>query len=264
MLLLGLANALDVFEEIRDPLEIVSKSYENMYGFIPSRYKRHEFNHLVWRSIKTGYIEKVIKNGTPYLRLTSQGQNKIKRDFSLLRFQKSKWDKKWRVVIFDILELNRKTRDRMRIKLRELGFGMFQQSVYISPHDLARDFAEFIESEGLDEWVYVLEVSRIASGDTKALANKIWKLDKINEKYIELEEEIRGSDVTSFDGRIKKLHHNSLPEKTGKVQENFKKIYEKYLEVVIQDPFLPYELLPDYWKGDKVRSLMRSLIKVSR
>ena len=263
MLLLGFSNALDMFEEIRDPFKIMAKSYESMYGFVPSRYKRHEFNHLVWRNIRTGYIEKVIKNGMPYLRLTSQGRNKIKRDFSLLRFQKSKWDKKWRVVIFDILELNRKTRDRMRIKLRELGFGMFQQSVYISPHDLARDFAEFIETEGLDEWVYVLEVSRIASGDTKALANKIWKLDKINEKYIELEEEIRENDLISFNGRSKKLHLNSR-EKIAGIQESNKKIYEKYLEVVVHDPFLPYELLPDDWSGDRVRNLIGRLVKNNR
>lgn len=259
MLLLGLANILDIFEEIKDPLGIVGRSYENMYGFVPSRYKRHEFNHLVWRNMKTGYIEKVIKNGTPYLRLTSRGQNKTKRDFSLLRFQKSKWDKKWRVVIFDILELDRKIRDRMRIKLKELGFGMFQQSVYISPHDLARDFAEFIESEDLDEWVYVLEVSRIASGDTKTLANKIWKLNEINDKYSELEKEIRGSDVISFNGRIKKLHHSSR-EMTSETQKIVRGFYEKFLEVIVQDPFLPYELLPVDWNGDRVRELIRKLM----
>lgn len=263
LLLLGLSNALDVFEEIRDPFEIMAKSYESMYGFVPARYKRHEFNHLVWRNIKTGYIEKVVTNGIPYLRLTSSGKNKVKRDFSLLRFQSAKWDKKWRVVIFDILELNRRTRDRMRIKLKELGFGMFQQSVYISPHDLARDFAEFIESEGLDDWAYVLEVSRIASGDTKGLANKIWKLSKINEKYSELEEEIRRNDLISFNGRIKKLHHN-LREKTVEIQEVIRKLYEKYLEIIIQDPFLPYELLPDDWNGDRVRNLIGRLVKNNR
>ena len=261
MLLLGLSNALDLFEEIRDPFGIMAKSYSSMYGMVPRRYKRHEFNHLVWRNMKTGYIEKVIKSGIPYLRLTSQGQKKIKRDFSLLGFQKAKWDKKWRVVIFDILELNRRIRDIMIIKLRELGFGMFQQSVYISPHDLTRDFSEFIESEGLDEWVYVLEVSRIASGDTKTLANKIWKLDKINEKYIELEEEIRGSDVISFNGRIKKLHRN-LRESSLEAQKVIKRFYEKFLEIIVQDPFLPYELLPDDWNGRKVRNIIREIMRM--
>lgn len=261
ILLLGLGNVLDVFEELSDPLGLVGKSYENMYGFVPSRYKRHEFNHLVWRSIKTGYIEKVVKKGIPYLRLTSQGQNKISRDFSLMKFQKSKWDGKWRVVIFDILELNRRLRDRMRMKLKELGFGMFQQSVYISPHDLARDFAEFIENENLAEWVYVMEVSKIASGDTKALAKKIWKLDKINEKYRDLEEEIMGNDLISIDGRIKKLHQISK-EKTLERQRTAKEFYEKFLEVVVRDPFLPYELLPENWRGKKVGNIVREMMRI--
>jgi phenylacetic acid degradation operon negative regulatory protein len=261
MLLLGFSNALDIFEEIRDPFEIMAKSYESMYGTVPRRYKRHEFNHLVWRTLKTGYIEKVIRNGIPYLRLTSSGKNKIKRDFPFLKFQASKWDKKWRVVIFDIQELTRRTRDRLRTKLKELGFGMFQQSVYISPYDIARDFAEFIESEHLDDVAYILEVSRISSGDIKMLVNKIWKLDRINEEYRELIEEMEGNDLISFNGRIKKLHHESLEEQE-KIKSLIRKMYEKYLEILMRDPFLPYELLPDNWSGRRVRNIIREMMKI--
>lgn len=250
MLLLGLSNALDVFEEIKDPFGIMAKSYKSMYGMVPRRYKRHQFNHLVWRSLKTGYIEKIIKNGAPYLRLTSSGKDRIKRDFSFLKFQASKWDKKWRVVIFDIQELTRPTRDRIRKKLKELGFGMFQQSVYISPYDIGRDFAEFIETEHLDDVVYILEVSRISSGDIKTLVNKIWKLDKINEAYRKLIEEMVDNDVITINGRIKKLHRD----------KNFiRKMYEKYLEILMIDPFLPYELLPDNWIGKKLRAIIREV-----
>ena len=88
VLLLGLSGALDLFEEIREPLQLVSKSYESMYGFVPSKYKRSNFNHLVWRNIKTGYIEKIEKQGEIYIRLTSQGNKKIVRDFPFLSFSK--------------------------------------------------------------------------------------------------------------------------------------------------------------------------------
>ena len=81
ILLLGLSGALDLFEEIRDPFSIFSKSYENMYGWVPGKYKRHNFTHLVWRSIKTGHIEKIEKEGEIYLRLTTQGAKRITRDF---------------------------------------------------------------------------------------------------------------------------------------------------------------------------------------
>ena len=102
ILLLGLSGTLDLFEEIRDPFHVMSKAYENMYGWVPHKFRKHHFNHLVWRSIKTGYIEKIVKNGEICLRLTSQGNKKITRNFPLLALQKKPWDRKWRVVIFDI------------------------------------------------------------------------------------------------------------------------------------------------------------------
>ena len=61
--LLTLAGIGDVVEEIRDPFCVVGNAYKNMYGFIPKRYLRHNFFLLAGRSFKTGYIEKIIKNG---------------------------------------------------------------------------------------------------------------------------------------------------------------------------------------------------------
>ena len=39
------------------------------------------------------------------------------------------WDKKWRIVIFDIPEKHKGAREALRIKLSELGFIQFQKSV---------------------------------------------------------------------------------------------------------------------------------------
>ena len=60
--LLMLAEIGDVIEEIRDPLRLVSSSYESMYGFIPKEYRHHNFSLLVGKSFKTGYIDRIIKN----------------------------------------------------------------------------------------------------------------------------------------------------------------------------------------------------------
>ena len=210
ILLLGLSGALDLFEEMRDPFSLVSKSYENMYGWVPEQYKRHNFNHLVWRNIKTGYIEKIEKQGDIYIRLTSQGNKKITRDFPLLSLQKRKWDKKWRVVIFDIEEINRGVRDGLRKKLKELGFGMLQKSVFLSPHDVVEDMLEFIESVGLNDLVYTFEASNLATGGVKELANKVWNLDALNEKYREIVEKIEDRYLTIEHDRVKMLNDENL------------------------------------------------------
>lgn len=261
ILLLGLSGTLDLFEEIKDPLSIFSKSYDSMYGWVPEKYKRHNFNHLVWRSLKTGYIEKIEKQGEIYIRLTSEGNKKIVRDFPFLAFQNRKWDKKWRVVIFDIEEISKQTRDRFRGKLKELGFGMLQESVWISPYDIAQDFIEFIDAQNLNESAYLLEVSQIAVGDIKALANRVWHLDKINDEYAKFVEKIEGikeNDLIKISGRLNKLNK----DEGGKAQKSKDLIIEikkVYLEIVCSDPFLPKELLPSDWLGYEAKKLVENL-----
>ena len=44
-------------------------------------------------------------------------------------------DRKWRVVIFDIKEYRRKTRDKLRITLTSLGFIKLQNSVWVFPYE---------------------------------------------------------------------------------------------------------------------------------
>lgn len=254
ILLLGLSGALDLFEEIKDPLHLVSSSYRNMYGWVPEQYKKHNFNHLVWRNIRTGYIEKVEKGGEVYIRLTPQGNQRMVRDFPLLSLQKRKWDKKWRIAIFDIEEINRILRDNLRSKLKELGFGMLQKSVFISPHDILRDFSEYINYLGLDQAVYVFETSKPTMGDDKELADKVWNLNFLNEKYkqvVEKGREIQNSYLTKSYDRGKMLNDRD--------EERKRKLKSQYLEIVLSDPFLPKELLPSDWMGEKAKKIVKNL-----
>lgn len=255
ILLLGLSGAWDLFEEIKDPLCLVSKSYESMYGWVPEQYKKHNFNHLVWRNIKTGYIERIEKQGEIYIRLTSQGTKRIARDFPLLSLQKRKWDKKWRVVIFDIEEVNRSVRDRLRKKLKELGFGMIQKSVFVSPHDIIQDLLEFIKTVGLDKVVYAFESSNLTTGSVNELANKIWNLDSLNGQYGEIIERINDSHLMSAHDRAKMLNDESRKGKIKLVKE----LREKYLITALRDPFLPKELLPSDWFGYEAKKLIKNL-----
>ena len=54
-----------------------------------------------------------------------------------------KWDRKWRIVVFDIPEKRRNARDALRRKLRELDFYELQKSVFIHPFE-CRDKIDFI------------------------------------------------------------------------------------------------------------------------
>lgn len=264
ILLLGLANLLDFTEEVRDPLHILSNSYKNMYGWVPKQYKKHNFYQLLSRSYKAKFIEKVEKNGKIYIRITSEGKNKIQRDFPMLTFQKKQWDRKWRIVMFDIEEINRKVRDRLRAKLRELGFGMLQESVFISPHDILQDFIEFSESIGIKDYLYVLETHKLIVGNEQEFANKVWKLDSLNEEYKNI------VDLISTHGRTKKSDEQKEQKVRGEDADNVDSagiadnidiadVKNRWLRTIINDPFLPKEFLPKPWWGNEAEKLVKNL-----
>jgi len=49
--------------------------------------------------------------------------------------KKRKWDKRWRIVIFDIPERRKSVRTRLRRFMNEYGFVRLQDSVWIYPYD---------------------------------------------------------------------------------------------------------------------------------
>lgn len=274
VLLLALAGAGDVFEEVRDPFMLVSKAYENVYGFVLKKYKRNNFFKNVQRSLKTGYIEKIEKDGQVYLRLTSRGERKMHRDFSLVSLANKKWDRKWRVVFFDIEEASRRTRERLRAKLKEVGFAMVQKSVWITPHDIGADFYEFLKTCMLDDNVFVVEGEGLLVGDPKAMAKRIWRLDELEKKYKELEGEIDKIKqlAATYDDRLL-LREAKLGETLGetkpdkakldkmkiiKLNEMKRKARAAYLTILLSDPHLPKELLPIDWIGEKVQRSIRA------
>ena len=54
-------------------------------------------------------------------------------DFKLER--PKKWDRKWRVIIFDIPEKKRNVRDHIRTLFKSAGFYLLQDSVWVYPYD---------------------------------------------------------------------------------------------------------------------------------
>lgn len=251
ILLLGLAGVLDAFEEIKDPFRLMSSSYKSMYGWVPGKYKKHNFYQLISRSLKTDIIERVEKKGEIYIRITSDGRKAIQRDFSMLLLQNKYWDGRWRIIMFDVEEVNKKVRNRLRRKLKELGFGMLQKSVFISPHDLLKDFNEFAQAAGIKDYLYLLETHKLIVGPEREFANRIWKLDDLNEKYKNIVmqiDKIKNRDLLSIDDRSKKSD-----------SYNVKNVKAEWLKIVIDDPFLPKTFLPTPWYRNEAEKLVRGL-----
>ena len=96
-----------------------------------------------------GYIEFEKRDGKSYARITDTGRKKLaftlekeKLDLS----KKRRWNGRWRVVIFDVPERRRKTRDRLRFLMHELGFVRLQDSVWVFPYD-CEEFVTLLKAE---------------------------------------------------------------------------------------------------------------------
>lgn len=136
------------------------------YGFVPSGVKRATYLSTISRMLFTGLIErKINKSGKPILILTSKGTEEYKRKFPIFTKANNKWDGWFVQVAFDIPEKESKTRKLLRTKLKELGFGMLQESVFISPYHFESDLKEFLDYSGLSDYVYVMKVKNVVVGD---------------------------------------------------------------------------------------------------
>lgn len=102
-------------------------------GLIPSR-RQPEIIQSSWRRLlAAGLLERQGK----FLRVTQKGEARLRQlelyDYKLKKPRR--WDKKWRLLIFDIREERKSLRDKIRRTLISIGFARLQDSVWVYPYD---------------------------------------------------------------------------------------------------------------------------------
>lgn len=97
---------------------------------------RYQAKSALSRLTAKGLIVFVEDDGKRYARITEKGRYILARETAILRLgPKKKWDKRWRVVIFDIPEKRRRVRLQLRTFMIDCGFVHLQDSVWIYPYD---------------------------------------------------------------------------------------------------------------------------------
>jgi CRISPR-associated endonuclease Cas2 len=108
---------------------------------------KNYLNKRIQLMLQNGLIQKIKKNGTDYLILTEKGGRKLNK-YKILENKKvpQKWDKKWRVLIFDVWENRRNNRNMLRKEIKNYGFIKLQQSVWIYPYP-CNEFIELLKTD---------------------------------------------------------------------------------------------------------------------
>lgn len=117
-------------------------------GYRPGKknYNNKQLYGSLYNLKRTGLISISQEAGKTVIKLTKNGKEKVlkyKLEDLIIRKPK-RWDKKWRIVIFDIPEKYKQGRDAFTLKLREIGFIQLQRSVWVCPYE-CEDEIDFIK-----------------------------------------------------------------------------------------------------------------------
>ena len=120
---------------------ILAPNALQMFKFLPGL-SNHERKAKFKRSLKKLEKNKLISlkespGGEIEVKLTKNGEEKLlkyKVEDMTVKIS-PKWDKKWRLVIFDVPNRLNKNRLAFTRKLKEMGLIYFQRSVWICPYD---------------------------------------------------------------------------------------------------------------------------------
>lgn len=199
----------------------------------------------VSRMMKNGLLQSEKKGNKSYYSLTPRGVIRVDEAARrIYRLTSHEWDKKWRVIMYNIPEEKRQIRDDLRKELMWIGFGSLSNGCWVSPNNFKKEINLLISKYNIEEYVHLFLSEYVGPQSNLALVEKCWPLHEIEEKYEQFidtyskEFIIRQSIIQS--GRV--TDNECFVERTNLVHE-----YRKFLFV---DPGLPKELLPERWNGD--------------
>lgn len=143
-----------------------------------------KFGREIYRLKQAGIIKEYLKGKERFIQLTKKGKKRLQKYVvSALEVEKpSKWDGKWRIVIFDIPDKKRDARDLLRRKLEDFGFFKLQESVYVFPFECAAQIDYLKKTYYIAPYVQYILADRI---ETEVdLVKKFYDRGLINSKNI--------------------------------------------------------------------------------
>lgn len=185
---------------------------------------------------RKGYIK--YSRGQSDVEITAAGKKRLRRVVPVYE-KRRKWDGRLYLITYDIPKNKRVTRGYLRDRLKTLGCGMLQKSVWISPYDPREVLRKFIRYNRLEGEVlisYVGKDSNIAGTDFKELVRRVYHLDDLNKRYIEF--------------------LKSPLEKWPRYR-----VATVFYSILKDDPQLPFELLSRDWEGGKAYRRFSAIVK---
>lgn len=150
-ILLALEKSIEGYIQIED---FIYNPHKYLYGY-PNKLNKPLILQAIKRLRQRGLIE-YLDMEKFVIKLTDVGLNTTLQTKLTLE-ENEPWDKKWRLIIFDIPEDQRLARDLLRFKFKEWGFSKVQKSVWATKKNCTKVLRNFIQELGISKWVLVVE-----------------------------------------------------------------------------------------------------------
>lgn len=168
--------------------------------------------------------------------ITAQGKKRLESILPI--YLKSRpWDKHLYLISYDIPELKKVERNRLRRLLKTIGCGLLQESVWLTSYNPKIILEEFVTKNDLIGLVLVSDLGKdgsIGEEDNRGLVARVYRLDQLNRRY----------------GEFLEHWENKKPQPEA---------LSHFFSILKDDPQLPFELLPNDWFGEQAWELIKSI-----
>jgi phenylacetic acid degradation operon negative regulatory protein len=140
----------------------------------------------------------------------------------------------WTLVWHQIPEDRRLERSRLARRLRFLGFGSVQDSVWVSPHDHFLEVVELLEELEVDEFATLFRAPVDAAAGLGSFVSRAWNMGGLAERY--------DGFCSEFGAFVRRGQVRRLGDLEAFVVRT--RLVHLFREFPVMDPELPEELAP--------------------
>jgi phenylacetic acid degradation operon negative regulatory protein len=199
----------------------------------------NNFKQLIRKMQQDGFIIKKRRYTNLEIEITEIGKKRIASLFPIYRTQRH-WDGYLYLISYDIPESRRASRDLLRRYLIKIGCALLQESLWITPYSPRMLINDFMEAHYIQGTVLLSKLGRngaIGEEELKEMLERIYNLRELNIRYSQFLLHVRRKKCIKFSYAV------------------------EFQRIVSDDPQLPFELLPNNWKGNEAYTAYSNIYK---
>lgn len=195
-----------------------------------------------WQNLRRRGLVNSIKGKQYEGLITERGLKRLEQEIPVYQEDRP-WDKRIYLITYDIEEEDKDLRNDLRKYLKEIDCAELQKSTYLAVYNPRGLLREWLGGRLRSGDILVSDLGPDGSLGDRPLIELVadaYQLTKLNSDY---------------GGFLEEFSHADKDNQLLKQQ-----VFFRYSSVLAQDPQLPFELLPDWWLGDKAFRLYRRIV----